>query len=530
MFIKKVYIENFGNISEKSFILDKGINQFIYENGWGKSTLAVFIKAMLYGLEEKGKRKGFFEREHYYPWNNGRFGGSIIIEQEGKNYKITRYFGFQKKSEDTLEVLNLESNLSAESILKCSEPGIFFLGIDKESFERSCFISLNKSPEITDSINAKLNNLLENGDDVGNYSKAEEILKNAIYEYKSPRGLGLISQREKRLAELNEKLRVLETKQIEYDKLKSIEKELRTAVKKYSVRKNLLEKKKESFLLKSKNHSKKNHIKKNIIVFLLFDLCVLSGIVFFHLFKNYMYLICSCLFATAAAMTVLLFPSKSYKKKTKNKFDYGMYKNPCSLGESDESLEDINNQIAEYNQKIVYLERELKHCEDNLELLETEIVHKNEYACELENIRNSVKASVSVYNSLLETQDLLKEAYENLSGRYMSKMKAAFKKYASKITDCDNFFIDQNLNVNYDLKGNCKKSDFFSSGYKDLMNFFARLALVDSMFNQEDVFLVLDDPFVNMDQEKIAIAGKILEEISSKRQILYFTCHTSRKV
>ena len=58
MFIKKVYIENFGNISEKSFILDKGINQFIYENGWGKSTLAVFIKAMLYGLEEKGKRKG----------------------------------------------------------------------------------------------------------------------------------------------------------------------------------------------------------------------------------------------------------------------------------------------------------------------------------------------------------------------------------------------------------------------------------------------------------------------------------------
>ena len=62
------------------------------------------------------------------------------------------------------------------------------------------------------------------------------------------------------------------------------------------------------------------------------------------------------------------------------------------------------------------------------------------------------------------------------------------------------------------------------------MNFFARLALVDSMFNQEDVFLVLDDPFVDMDQEKIAIAGKILEEISSKRQILYFTCHISRKV
>ena len=43
-----------------------------------------------------------------------------------------------------------------------------------------------------------------------------------------------------------------------------------------------LNNKKESFLLKSKNHSKKNHIKKNIIVFLLFDLCVVSGIVFFQ--------------------------------------------------------------------------------------------------------------------------------------------------------------------------------------------------------------------------------------------------------
>ena len=44
------YIENFGKISQKEFVFDERITLFLEENGYGKTTLAEFIKSMFYGL------------------------------------------------------------------------------------------------------------------------------------------------------------------------------------------------------------------------------------------------------------------------------------------------------------------------------------------------------------------------------------------------------------------------------------------------------------------------------------------------
>jgi uncharacterized protein YhaN len=57
-----------------------------------------------------------------------------------------------------------------------------------------------------------------------------------------------------------------------------------------------------------------------------------------------------------------------------------------------------------------------------------------------------------------------------------------------------------------------------------------RFALVDAMYPVEKPFLVLDDPFVNLDEEKMEHGTHLLKQISSEYQILYFTCHESREV
>ena len=56
-----------------------------------------------------------------------------------------------------------------------------------------------------------------------------------------------------------------------------------------------------------------------------------------------------------------------------------------------------------------------------------------------------------------------------------------------------------------------------------------RFALIDALFETEIPFVVLDDPFVNLDRESLEGAQKVLTEISSKYQLIYFTCHASRK-
>ena len=47
----KAHIINFGKFSNFEVDFKKGLNSFIHKNGWGKTTLSVFIKAMFYGME-----------------------------------------------------------------------------------------------------------------------------------------------------------------------------------------------------------------------------------------------------------------------------------------------------------------------------------------------------------------------------------------------------------------------------------------------------------------------------------------------
>ena len=49
-------IDNFGTLKDYKYLFQDGINTIVHENGWGKSTLAAFIRVMFYGFDNEGKR------------------------------------------------------------------------------------------------------------------------------------------------------------------------------------------------------------------------------------------------------------------------------------------------------------------------------------------------------------------------------------------------------------------------------------------------------------------------------------------
>ena len=69
-----------------------------------------------------------------------------------------------------------------------------------------------------------------------------------------------------------------------------------------------------------------------------------------------------------------------------------------------------------------------------------------------------------------------------------------------------------------------------SHGYRDLVSFCMRIALVDAMYENEKPMLLLDDPFVNLDEEKIEKAKVLVNKLAERYQILYMSCHESRKI
>lgn len=71
-------------------------------------------------------------------------------------------------------------------------------------------------------------------------------------------------------------------------------------------------------------------------------------------------------------------------------------------------------------------------------------------------------------------------------------------------------------------------ADYFSDGIKELLGFCVRLALYETVFSADAPPLILDDPFVNLDDDKTAKAKSLVVELSKRAQVLYFTCKSER--
>lgn len=115
MIIRELYIKNFGNISERRFYFEQGIQIIEGENETGKTTLHAFIKAMLFGMGRgRGKAAAKDDFTRFEPWDEpGRYAGMMRFSCGGKNFRLERDFARHTKRsslvcEDDGEELSVE--------------------------------------------------------------------------------------------------------------------------------------------------------------------------------------------------------------------------------------------------------------------------------------------------------------------------------------------------------------------------------------------------------------------------------------
>ena len=184
-----LYIENFGGLSRYSLSFEDGLTVIEAENGFGKTTLAEFIRAMFYGFPRKAKTLDKSRRQKYTPWNGGKFGGNLVFEAEGNAYRLERTFGATPKG-DTFSLIDLATNKKSDRFSE--NIGLELFELDADAFERSTYLPQMAETDslTTDSIRSKLSNLVEDTNDVGNYEKAVAALKTKRSTYVPYRGSG----------------------------------------------------------------------------------------------------------------------------------------------------------------------------------------------------------------------------------------------------------------------------------------------------------------------------------------------------
>lgn len=218
-----LYIAGFGNLQDFTYEFSEGVNVISAPNGWGKSTFAAFLRAMFYGLgDSRARSVAENARKRYSPWSGGSFGGSLEFEANGKHYRIERFFG-AKESEDTFTLYALETGKQSEDFTENIGEEMF--GIDADGFCRTVFMDASAhihgkvEKNANNSINTKLNNLLQAENDLGSFEQAMDALIRRKRKYKTTGERGEIYAGERRLIELQRQIETCQAQKAQAQQL-----------------------------------------------------------------------------------------------------------------------------------------------------------------------------------------------------------------------------------------------------------------------------------------------------------------------
>lgn len=197
MRIKNLNIGSFGKLESVSIGLDDKITVVTGKNEAGKSSIATFIKYMLYGFDSSKKTEvSENQKKKYMPWNLDECSGEMtFISADGKEYTAVR-----KTAARSQNTVFDESNMPVTS----DNAGDFFFGINENAYKKTAFIGQNDTAFTDDGeLDSALNNMVFSADESVDSQKALKKLEDVRKYY-----LGKAS-RSGRIFELEKELRDL---------------------------------------------------------------------------------------------------------------------------------------------------------------------------------------------------------------------------------------------------------------------------------------------------------------------------------
>lgn len=521
------HIENFGKLSDFSYDFTDGYNAIVLPNGAGKSTFAAFIRVMFYGFAGETKRTEIEkERKRYQPWQVGTYGGQLTFTADGKYYLLSRVFGKTAKG-DSFRLQDANTLLDSTDFTE--QIGQELFGINAESFMRTIYIGQAECAAFaaTDSVSAKLGDQMEETEDMASYDVANKKLADAINQLSDKRSTGKLAKFEREAHVLSQEI---QAKMAVQEELDSVSNQL-TAVKAHwnacvagKMSGENDEKKaaspsgqEQADSLQHRKNEKNEQRKYKGITGVALGLFVIVYALF-AAGKGYRMLILICGgFSVAAGVFMLLGYAISRRKQRPE--TKPVQTKPLSEEQQQQrasEMETLSRQILQYSRRLDELESEfdvLTEKERKLQSLNEELITLRE-KCDI----------------IQMTKAFLTQAKENYGARYQAPVIDAFRRYYRMLAGEDGtaYGLTATFEMERQEQGMYRDMGYFSRGYQDMTGLCMRLAFADAMYREEKPFLILDDPFVNLDEEKIEHGKAFIREIAKEYQVIYFTCHESR--
>lgn len=611
MKIISLHIESFGKLSNVDLDFKDGLNVIANVNGFGKTTLACFIRAMLYGFTYS-RVKGATDVSHYAPWGSEeKFGGSMVVEHNGETYRIERFFGKTARSEQ-LTVTNAVTN---KQIKLSASVGELLLGLTADSYDRSAYFP-QEAVELSsnDNFETRLAKLVQNNG--VDYDKAQDILRDYRRSLRLERGTGgkiyeLTTRQnqcrqelrnavltQERIAEIDDRLDQIEAERRRLNAEQSeckrqldalnrcpTAQSLSDADKKNVAKLNELEGKiarvpseidadKQTLdeLANAVSHVKndvKPRVYPNLLVLTVSIVLMIAGAVLcFALPQPWNFVAGVALIALGAAGVVISFVRKGAMTLPAGEKDalisqyyaiagkYVYTQNLDYRGVVKQFWKFYNDYIGDKREldalrralRRTVGDREINESVTRLESICAGIVSKltslaNEEGRltqerrtlgldgiapqeKIERLSKQIAELEYEYQVAGIVSQLLSKAKDNLSSAYLPQLCSRCQELLCDVTNRRfEVAIDRAFSVQIRENGQTKPMSEFSRGIREITLLCFRIAMSELLYNGTIPFIIIDDAFVNFDEDNFVRATNLLKNIARSGQVIYLTCH-----
>ena len=176
MIIEKIEIRSFGLLRDMTLEFSQSVNVIEGQNEAGKSTIAAFIKYMLFGFDGLETEDELSERKKRINWETNMAEGSMIVRVKDKRYLIARSTTPTVKQDgrpsykEESSIIDMESGTTAFGKMPA---GDVFFGVTRELFENTAFVGQIGDASVNEgSVKESIENILFSGSEKINNQRA----------------------------------------------------------------------------------------------------------------------------------------------------------------------------------------------------------------------------------------------------------------------------------------------------------------------------------------------------------------------
>ena len=196
-----------------------------------------------------------------------------------------------------------------------------------------------------------------------------------------------------------------------------------------------------------------------------------------------------------------------------------------NLNYSYSSEEEIDNQVSLKSNELIEIEKDIKDVEN---ILNNRFIGKRPIP-EIEEEIDSTKEKINKLENLLKATEIaidnMNESIREIRGNFGSILNSKVKDYFRELTN--DAYEDVLVSESYDMKirqnNELLQGGMLSNGANDQLYLALRLSFIKMIYKEEDYPLILDDAFVQYDDDRLENAIELLYKLRFK-QLIIFTC------